>query len=172
MKRPTWGVAVALALLWHGNSAPASQAPATRTPVDRGVRSALRASAVPVLLPSKLPRALGGIRSLAVISADRAGYYVGYSPLEHCAGGLRCALFHVAGFAKSGRLEHRKHDRPLRLFDGTPALFRPKDCSGAACTEASLFFTRRGVLYELDANVAAHGLAVLTDAYRALRIVR
>jgi len=140
--------------------------------MDRGVRSALRASAVPVLLPSELPRALGFIRSVAVISADRAGYYVGYSPLEHCAGGLRCALFHVAGFTKSGPFEQQQHDRPLQLFDGTRAVFRPRDCSGAACTEASLFFTRRGVLYELDANAAADGLAVLTDAYRALRIFR
>jgi hypothetical protein len=202
MRRPAWCMALVAALLWHAIAAAgshastshastshapasrasasraqagpssASRAPASRVSLDRGVRSALRASAVPVLLPSALPRKLGFIRSVAVISADRAGYYVGFSPLKHCAGGLRCAIFHVAGFAKTGPVEHQEYDRPLQLADGTRALFRPSDCSGAACTEASLFFARRGVLYELDANAGADDRVVLTDTYRALHIVR
>jgi hypothetical protein len=145
---------------------------ATRLPAGRAIRGALRASAVPVLLPSALPRELGSVRSVAVISAGRDGYYVGYSPLDHCAGALACAFFHIAGFAPPARLEHLGHDRALRLSDGTRALYRPSDCSGASCTEASLFFARRGTLYELDAKTGADDLRVLTQVYRTLRIER
>jgi hypothetical protein len=167
MKRTAAFLTAALALLWHIGTATASQAP-----MSRDLRGALRASAVPVLLPSPLPRALGRVRSVAVISAGRGGYYVGYSALERCGGALACAFFHVAGFAGPARLEHLERDRTLRLSDGTRGVFRPKDCSGASCTEASLFFTRRGTLYELDVKIGDDDRGVLSDAYRTLRAVR
>ncbi|MGD0474394.1 MAG: hypothetical protein ABSB70_14450 [Candidatus Velthaea sp.] len=147
-------------------------APASSPAIDSSARTALRASGVPVLLPSPLPRAIGTIRSVAVVNAGRGGYYVGYSPLAHCAGALACAFFHVAGFAAPARLEPLAHDRPVLLFDGTHAVFRAKDCSGSSCTEASLLFERRGSLYEIDAKVPAGDLTVLVSAYRTLHVVR
>jgi hypothetical protein len=167
MMRAAFCLFAIFGLLWRADSATASL-----PPVDRGLRSAVRASGVPVLLPLPPPRAIGSVRSVAVISAGRGGYYVGYSPLPHCAGALACAFFHVAGFAPPARLERLEHDRSLRLFDGTRAVFRPKDCSGAGCTEASLLFARRGTLYELDAKVPASDLEVLVNAYRTLHSVR
>jgi hypothetical protein len=141
--------------------------------VDPSSRGELRASAVPVLLPSlPLPRAFGVVRSVAVVSAGRRGYYVGYSSVERCAGALSCASFHVAGFAAPARLEPARYDRPARLFDGTRAVFRPRDCSGAGCTESSLFFKRRDTLYELDAKVADDDFRALAAAYRTLRKLR
>ena len=167
MKRAAACIATLVTLFWHADAAAADQ-----PPPNPSVRSALRASAVPVLLPSKLPRELGNVRSVAVIGAGRGGYYVGYSPLEHCAGALACAFFHVAGFAGPARLEHSEHDRALRLSDGTRALYRPRDCSGASCSEASLFFVCRGTLYELDAKTGADDLRTLLGAYRNLHRLR
>jgi hypothetical protein len=167
MMRAVFFLFTIFGLLW-GSDRASAHSPATYN----SLRSALDASAIPVLLPSPLPRAIGSVRSVTVISAGRSGYYVGYSPLRHCAGALACAFFHVAGFAPPARLEPLERDRPIRLFDGTRAVFRPKDCSGSGCTEASLLFTRRGALYELDAKVPANDLDVLLTAYRNLRVVR
>jgi hypothetical protein len=158
---------VAIALLLHAHVAAAHQLWA-----DPSVANALREGVVPVLLPLSLPRALGTIRSVAVIRAWRSGYYIGYSTVKDCAGALACAVFHVAGFAGPVRLESSGHDRKLRLFDGTAAVFRPADCSGASCTEASLFFHRSGALYELDAKTGCSDFRVLTSVYRRLRVVR
>ncbi len=170
MRRAALYLAVLLAV--RAIPGPTDAARASLPPADRSIRIALRASAVPVLLPRSLPRAIGPIRSVAVISAGRRGYYVGYSPIAHCAGALACAFFHVAGFAAPARLERLAHDRPVQLFDGTRGIFRPQDCSGASCTEASLFFVRRSTLYELDARVAADALSVLANAYRTLHVLR
>lgn len=137
------------------------------------IRPQLRTSAVPVLLPGRLPRALGAIRSVAVISAGSTGYYVGFSPLTHCSGALSCAYFHVAGYPRSTLLDHASHSgREVRLPGGAHGFFHPTDCSGAGCTEASLLFLRGAAIYELDAKVPHDALAVLECAYRDLRKVR
>jgi hypothetical protein len=150
------------------------EAATARAPrLDHDLRMKLRTSAVPVLLPRSLPRALGRIRSIAVIDAGRGGYYVGYSPVAHCAGSLACAFFHVAGAPAPARRERLEPPRrAVRLADGIRAVFAPKDCSGASCTESSLFFERGGACYELDVKVPRGDLAVLETVYRSLRVVR
>ena len=164
------------------------------------LRAALLASSVPVLLPQPLPRAFGATRSITVIDAGRAGYYVGFSPLAKCAGALSCAFFHIAGSpagssrGRAGSQDRRgragpqdrrgragpqdrrvragPQDRRVRLPDGTLGVFHPADCSGASCMEASLYFQRGGAVYELDGKVAGDSLRALESAYEQLRAVR
>jgi len=150
---------------------PARAAAANPSPVYGSIHPQLRLSSVPVLLPMPLPQAIGPIRSVAVISAGRAGYYVGFSPVTHCGGALSCAFFHVAGFPGTTRIDRSYRDRPVRLPDGTRGFFRPEDCSGASCTEASLIFERYGAVYELDAKPARNSLRVIESAYGYLRIL-
>jgi hypothetical protein len=142
----------------------------TQTPLPyASIRAVLRASGVPVLLPRRLPRAIGPIRSVAVIGVGPDGYYVGFSPLASCGGGLSCAFFHVAGSQPTrpaAALAPRS--RRIRLPDGTRAVFAPEDCSGAGCTEASLTFARHGANYELDVRGGRASLGVLEAVYAGL----
>ena len=136
------------------------------------LRAGLRASAVPVLLPQPWPTRFGPVRSIALISVGRSGYYVGFSTLEHCSGALSCASFHVAGFPGARAVPPTPGGRPVRLPDGTRAVFRPTDCSGAGCTEATLTFARGGAVYELDAKVVGDARITLEGVYRSLRVMR
>jgi hypothetical protein len=133
----------------------------------------LRTSSIPVLLPQPIPASLGPIRSIALIDAGRAGYYVGFSARAGCGGGLSCAFFHVAGSPDSRRLRGwERGGRQVRLPDGGRGDFRARDCSGSSCTEASLSFERNGASYELDAKAGADDLGFLERAYQSLRVVR
>jgi hypothetical protein len=137
------------------------------------IRPRLLASALPVLLPMPIPPAIGTVRAITVVSADRGGYYVAFSPIVRCAGALSCTCLHVAGYRATPQTSRRlRGDRPVRLLDGTRAIFRPRDCSGASCTEASLTFMRRGTAYEIDASLVADDLALLESVYGNLRRVR
>ncbi len=153
---------------------PAAGEPVRWPPPYGSLRAGLRTTAVPVLLPVPIPAAMGAVRSVAVISAGREGYYIGFSSLENCAGALSCAFFHVAGRRASARPGESApdRDRSVRLFDGTRAAFRPTDCSGASCTEAVLSFRRGEVRYELDAKVGGNSLGALLSMYRNLRSMR
>src|ERR1700694_1180684 len=107
-----------------------ARAAAGLPPVYGALHTQLRVSAVPVLLPIPVPRAIGPVRSIAVITAGPAGYYVGFSPVTHCGGALSCAFFHVAGFPGTTRMDRSyRRDHPVRLPDGTRGFFRPEDCS-------------------------------------------
>lgn len=137
------------------------------------IREQLRSSAVPVLLPVPLPRAVRPARSITVMGADRTGYTVGFSPLIHCSEALSCAFFHVSGFTRAASSDRSYlRDRPVRLSDGTRGFFRPEDCSGAGCTQASLTFERNGAVYELAVKVGRDDLPTLESAYRTLRRIR
>jgi hypothetical protein len=139
--------------------------------MSKWLRVRLHASSVPVLLPAP-PAQFGPIRSVPVIEADRDGYYVGFSTIPNCGGGSWCATFYVGGTpAKAGTpLPTRYH--PVRLDDGTRALYAPNDCSGASCTGGSLIVERNGVDYELDARLADDDFPMLQRAYHTLRLVR
>jgi hypothetical protein len=120
-----------------------------------------------------LPRAIGPARSITVVAADRTGYIVGFSPETRCLEALSCSFFHVSGFTRLA-LADRSYlrDRPVKFNDGTRGFFRPRDCSGASCTEASLTFERFGAIYEIDVKVGHDDLRVLKSAYRNLRLIR
>jgi hypothetical protein len=136
------------------------------------IRDQLRPSGVPVLLPVPLPREIQPARSITVVAADRTGYVVGFSPETHCFEALSCSFFHVSGFTRTA-LADRSYlrDRPVTFNDGRRGFFRPQDCSGASCTEASLTFERFGAIYEIDVKVDHDDLRVLKCAYRNLRLV-
>jgi hypothetical protein len=137
------------------------------------IRDQLRLSAVPVLLPVPVPPAIQPSRSFTVLSADRSGYAVGFSPRKQCYEALSCAFFHVAGFTRTALPDRSyRKDRSVRLSDGTRGYFRPQDCSGASCAEATLTFEHYGAIYELAVKAGRDDLRVLKDAYRNLRIVR
>ncbi len=164
-----WTMRLALMFMLCANGACGAT---TQFAIAPDVRTALRASIVPVLLP-RLPGALGPIRSIAVISAGHNGYYVGFSTLGQCGGALSCSSFHVAGYPNTRRLDRSyRHDHAVRLFDGTQGFYRPADCSGASCSEASLFVERSYGVYEIDAKVDRDELAVLEHAYRTLQPLR
>jgi hypothetical protein len=136
-------------------------------------RRALRASAVPVLLPRSIPAEFGPVRSIAVIDSGASGYYIGLSPVRTCLGALSCAFIHVAGRPTNARAERSpRRAQTVRLSDGTRAVYVPRDCSGASCTEASLLFERSAATYEIDAQAGCDGRAALERIYRRLRIVR
>jgi hypothetical protein len=139
-------------------------------PAYGAFRAQLDRSAVPVLLPAHVPKAIGPIASVTVISSGRDGYYIGLSAVPNCGGALSCASLHVAGFAPtSSAARAYGHDQPVRLSDRAQGFYAPPDCSGSSCTEASLTFKRAGVVYEIDSNVEPQPLLVLIAIYRELR---
>ena len=128
MSRMLWAVTVLVAAL----AATAPTAARSQT-FDGALRRALRTSTVPVLLPQPLPRVFGTVHSVRAISAGTPGYYVGFSPVAGCAGSLSCAFFHIAGTPVQRTGEPwNPRDRRVRLPDGSRAVFRPPDCSGAS----------------------------------------
>jgi hypothetical protein len=147
--------------------------PTGAAPLYSAIRTELRRSAVTVLLPLRVPRSIGPIRSVALIDAGASGYYVGFSPLPQCAGALSCAFLHVYGYpATAGMDRSYRRDRAVRLPGGARGFYHPQDCSSAGCTEASLTFERGGAVYELDAKVGPNNLAPLLDTYRGLHVIR
>ncbi len=136
---------------------------------DRSVHGLLHASGLPVLLPATIPTPIGAVVSVAVIDADREGYYVGYSTHAGCNGGLSCAILHVAAYRRSsvaGRTYGR--DRRVSLPDHSHGYYSARDCSGSSCVESSLTFARRNAIYEIDAKVTP-ALPLLFEVYRRLR---
>jgi hypothetical protein len=131
----------------------------------------LRLSGVPVLLPSRVPAVIGRVRSIAILLAGPSGYVAAFAPVRTCGGAQSCATVDIAGYAAPSHEAARQHDSHLRLPDGTLALFRPPDCSGASCTPSSLFFERKGTLYEIDTRTGRSDRAALVELYRALRPV-
>ncbi len=177
MKSTLGGAVIAFWLLVPNLTGGAAKAanpvgPVLSSNIDGSIRAALRRSSVAVLLPASIPRSVGPIRTITVIEAGRTGYYVGYSAVRNCSGGLSCTFFHVAGFPSALRDPLDRRDRPVRLADGQRARFRPRNCTGASCTEASLSFERAGAVYEIDVKAERNDLAVLEAAYRQMRPVR
>jgi hypothetical protein len=122
----------------------------------------LRASAVPVLLLRKLPSEYNSMKSTAVGWADKTGYDVGFSEVSDCGGAPPCSRLHVGAFLANARLgrEYKQHARRIRLPDGTIGYFRPRDCSGASCTEAALSFQRGPYVYEIDEKFGMYIVAL------------
>ena len=136
---------------------------------SRSLYCALRASGIPLLLPARLPAQIGSVAAITVITADRSGYYVGYSTDVHCNGALSCATLHVAGYLRSSLAGSAYGaDRRVALPDRSFGFYKPRDCSGSSCVAATLTFARRNVVYEIDAK-ATPELSTLLDIYRRLR---
>jgi hypothetical protein len=171
MTRVSLGLAVPLVALVARPAAGNAQPGA----IDRASLARLSASSVVVYWPDHLPARLGPIRSVQIVDVGSDGYYVAFSPVAACAGATSCSFFHISGYrstgARSAQSRSTPGDRSVALPAGQTGIYRPPDCSGATCTEASLTFVRGAATYELDAKVDRDPLGVLRDAYRHLRRV-
>lgn len=139
---------------------------------DAPTLRALHASGVRIMLPLRLPAVLASTVSIAVIDADRESYYVGFSHIRRCGGGLSCTFLHVAGYrldSPAGRAYAT--DPKFNLPDGSRGSYTSRDCSGAHCSESSLAFERNGAIYEIDANAGRHALPVLLAVAGLMRFL-
>jgi hypothetical protein len=117
----------------------------------------LRKSAIPVLLPRELPSDHAPVKSVAVLQADKKGYFVGFSQVSNCRGALSCSFLHVGTYLanSNGGHDYKKGLR-IRLSDGTIGYFQSRDCSGTHCTEAVLTFGRGPYVYEIDEKLGPY----------------
>jgi hypothetical protein len=165
----------ALALLAAVAAALFGAAPAIAAPVD--VAATLGATLqrvdartpVPILLPDTLELDFDGT-VYASGSGGRRSWSFALAGAPNCGGATACFL---ASFtARRGRTPAFR--TRVRLRGGIPGWYKPLSC-GASCSPPALQYRRRGVLYEIQANVpdrtnAAARRRLVAAANAALRI--
>jgi len=124
---------------------------------------------VAILLPDRLDLDYDG-RIYVTGSGGRRAWSFGLAGAPNCGGATACFL---ASFSAERGGEPAYRTR-VRLRGGVPGWFKPLSC-GASCSPPVIQYRRRGVLYEIAANVpdrtnAGARRRLMAAANAALRI--
>ncbi len=167
MKRSFWARAgataavLALACAVAAAAADSVSSNAVFLPIAAG----LRKSAVPVLLPGRLPADdAHGLRA-ELRSAGKAGYAIDLDYSADCNGASACYLGAVSGRRSDGS---KLPGTATKLANGTTAYYVQGAC-GASCSNSTMTFDTGGDRYVFAAKGASQAyLEVWTQSLRTL----
>jgi hypothetical protein len=121
---------------------------------------------IPVLAPTHIDASYGGGYLHGETFAPYDGYTIIIGAVPDCDG-TACTFAEVDGGSTVEPLP--AHGTHVRLADGTSALFATHPCGANCMGSHALFFTRRGVRYEIsDKGGTAADLASIANGLRPL----